>query len=329
MGHADLPPSEDILGHLIANRYLVEEALEHTASSASYRAYHLAFDRSVLLRVLPARSGLTRDACRRALALAERAAAQPSPLVARTLDVGLIAGRWPFTVLEYSRGHSLESLLASEGPFGPKRVLPIARQMAAALEAAHAAGVCHATLTLDSVWVDAPAQQGPDCLRATGFGLAALPPCEFEGAVSGVFSSALRAADTAAAGIGLSQSAIRADIHALGMCLYELVSGARPLWSGSEVAAILDSDFARQTWTAKRALTRAFAMIIQRCLFLLPDASYASALDVRRDVERLELAAESVAPEPRSSAPPVTAVHAPAPIRQVRVGGPKVIVRGG
>jgi serine/threonine protein kinase len=328
VGHADLPPPEDILGHLIANRYLVEEALEHTSSSSSYRAYHLAFDRSVLLRVLPARGGLTRDACRRSLTLAERAANPPSPHVARTLDIGLIAGRWPFTVFEYSRGHSLESLLASDGPFGPKRVLPIARQMAAALDAAHAAGVCHATLTLDSLWVESPGQ-GQDCLRATGFGLAALPPCEFEGPVSGVFSSALRAADPAAAGIGLQPSAIRADIHALGMCLYELVSGARPLWSGGEVAAILDSDFARETWTAKRALTRAFAMIIQRSLFLLPGSGYASALDVRRDVERLELAAQSVAPEPRSSAPPITAVHAPAPIRQIRVGGPKVIVRGG
>lgn len=327
MGHADLPPPEDILGHLIANRYLVEEALESTSSSASYRAYHLAFDRSVLLRVLPGRSGLSRDACRRALTLAERAATPPCPHVARTLDVGLIAGRWPFAVFEHSRGHSLESLLATHGPLGPKRVLAIARQVAAALDAAHTAGVCHGALTLDSVWVESPAP-GPDWLRATGFGLSALPACEFEGVVSGVFSSALRAADPASAGIGLQPAAIRADIHALGMCLYELVSGARPLWSGSEVAAILDSDFAQQTWTAKRALTRAFAMVIQRCLFLLPNSSYASALEVRRDVERLEQAAESVAPEPRSSAPPVTAVHAPAPIRQVRVGGPKVIVRG-
>lgn len=328
MGHADLPPTEDILGHLIANRYLVEEALESTASSASYRAYHLAFDRAVLVRIWPARSGITRDACRRALGLAERAAAQPCPHVARTLDVGLIAGRWPFAVHEYSNGHSLESALAHEGPLGPKRLLPIASQIAEALAAAHAAGVSHGTLTLDCLWVESPATS-PDWLRTTGFGLSALPPCEFEGPTSGVFASALHAAGAGAAGIELQASAIRADIHALGVCLYELVSGARPIWTGDEVAAILDSDFARQTWTVQRALTRAFAMIIQRCLFLLPDSSYASALDVRHDIQRLEQAAASVAPEPRRSAPPVTAVHAPAPIRQVRLGGPKVIVRGG
>jgi len=200
--------------------------------------------------------------------------------------------------------------------------------MAGALAAAHGAGVSHGTLTLDSVWVES-ASTSSDWLRTTGFGLSALPPCEFEGATSGVFASALHAAGAGAAGIELQPSAIRADIHALGVCLYELVSGARPIWSGTEVAAILDSDFARQTWTVQRALTRAFAMIIQRCLFLLPDSSYASAFEVGHDIERLEKAAASVAPAPRSSAVPVTAVHAPAPIRQVRVGGPKVIVRGG
>jgi serine/threonine-protein kinase len=328
VGHADLPPAADIVGHLIANRYLVEEQLEQSASSATQRAYHLALDRYVLLRILPARSGLTRDACRRALTLAERAATQPCPHVARTLDVGLIAGRWPFIVLEYSKGHSLEHLLAASGPLGPRRLLPIARQLADALAAAHTAGVCHGALTLDSVWVETPAL-GPDWLRTTGFGLSVLPTCEFEGPTSGVFASALRTADTAAGGIGLQPSAIRADIHALGVCLFELVSGARPLWSGSEVAAILDSDFAQPTWTAQRALTRAFATIIQRSLFLLPDSGYASALDLRGDIERLERAAQNMALEARSSAPPVTSVHAPAPIRQVRVGGPKVIVRGG
>lgn len=328
MSNSDLPAPEDILGRLLANRYLVEDPIERTPTSASYRAYHLAFDRSVLLRVLTPRSGLTRDACRRALAIAERASHEKSPHVARTLDIGLIAGRWPFVIFEYSKGHSLEVVLEEAGPLGPKRLLPIARQLASSLEAAHAAGVTHGGLTLDSAWLESPTGCS-ERLRTMGFGLSALPACEFEGATSGVFSSALGRAYDATGLPELRPVAIRSDIHALGMSLYELVSGARPLWTGNEVAGILDSDFARDVWVGHRALTRALAMIIQRCLYLLPDTNYVSALDVCRDLERLENVAATVVPEAKRQGPPVTAVHVPAPIRRVSVAGPKVIVRGG
>lgn len=319
----DLPGDEHMLRRVIANRYLVEDVCERTADSVSYRAYHLAIDRSVLLRILPARAGLTRDACRRALKLAERAASLPSPHVARTLDVGLVAGRWPFFVSEYSKGRTLEAILHHAGPLGVPRVLAIARQLSGALSGAHAAGLAHGGLSLGTLWIES-LESRPEWLRVMGFGLAELLGSALDGPPSGVFMSAVRPRLDPLP--GCSASAARADIHALGECLYELASGSRAPLVEQKTAGILDSDFAGREWTGRRALLRAFAMIVQRCLYLLPSGNYDSMVEVSRDLEALEKAARVVAAEP-ASRPPVTAVHAPARRARVASSEPKVIVR--
>jgi eukaryotic-like serine/threonine-protein kinase len=324
MNLTDLPGDELMLGRLIANRYLVEEVCERTATSVSYRAYHLAIDRSVLLRALPGRAGLTRDACRRALKLAESAASLPSPHVARTLDVGLVAGRWPFFVSEYSKGRTLEAVLRQSGPLGVPRVLAIARQLSSAVSGAHAAGLAHGGLALDTLWLES-LECRPEWLRVMGFGLSELLDSALDGAASGVFMSAVRHGTDVSP--GCSPTKVRADIHALGECLYELASGSRAPFVEQRAAGIVDSDFAGREWTGRRALLRAFAMIVQRCLYRLPSGNYDSMAEVSRDLEALEKAGAVVAADAAGRAP-VTAVHAPARRARVTLSQPKVIVRG-
>src|SRR5688572_30259888 len=62
-----LPDDDAVVGRVIANRYLIEAPCERTQHGSIYRAQYLMTDRTVLLRVLPARAGLTRHACRDAL----------------------------------------------------------------------------------------------------------------------------------------------------------------------------------------------------------------------------------------------------------------------
>jgi len=322
VGHASLPNDNAVLGRLIANRYLVEGPCEHTPGSASYRAYHLGLDRSVLLRILPDRQGTTLDACRRALAIAEQVSALPNPHLGRTLDVGLIAGRFPFVVYEYSKGRSLAGLLEEAGPFSAERSIKIARQLAGALETAHGAGVLHGSLRLDNFWLESLACR-PEWVRLLGFGLAELPNAERDGASSGVFPSTTR---REAGGDGeLPRLALRADIYAFGTCLYQLASGSPPVWltpAGTGGVAV-------PPWTGQRAVARGLSLLIQRCLYPQPENAYQSLSEVSADLERLESSAATLASEPPGSRPPVTAVHAPAPRARVAVGQPKVIVKGG
>jgi serine/threonine protein kinase len=244
--------------------------------------------------------------------------------VTRTLDVGFVAGRWPFVVSEYSKGRTLAAVLSQAGPLGIKRVLPIAFQLASALQTAHSAGIVHGSIGLGNLWLESLASK-PEWLRIMGFGLSELPGSDSEGPISGIFMSSARRSPTTC-----SLSEIRADIHALGSSLYELACGSRPPWGASEVGGILDSDFTTSACTGQRPLIRGFAAIIERCLYLLPHANYDSVDQVSYDLACLEQTAAALALDTSARDPRVTAVHSPAPrARGVLLGEPKVIVRGG
>jgi serine/threonine protein kinase len=313
---------------LVANRYLITECVEQTLSSTSYRAHHVAVDRSVLLRVLPGRPGLTRESCRRALAGAERVSVLPSPHLTRTLDVGLVAGRFPFVVSEYSKGRTLEAVLDSSGPLEIQRLLPIARQLTSVLQTTHRAGVVHGSIGVDQLWLEA-LEHRPEWVRIMGFGLSELSRSELDTPESGVFMSSAR---SPGALTRMSSSvAMRADVRALGATLFALAEGPRGAAQGRPTLGALPSDFADTTWAGQRAIVRGFAMIVRRCLSLLPEGNYTSMDQAHLALERLEQTARSIsAVSVRAGQAAVTVVHAP--VRRARgvvLGEPKVIVREG
>jgi serine/threonine-protein kinase len=311
----------------VANRYLIKDCLEQTSSSASYRAHHGVIDRLVLLRVMPAQPGLTREACRRALTAAEKVSVLPSPHLTRTLDVGLVAGRFPFVVSEYSKGRTLEALLDSSGPLEIQRLLPIARQLASVLQTTHRAGIVHGSLGVDKVWLES-LECRPEWVRIMGFGLWELSRPELGGVESGVFMSSARR--PGALTRMSTSAALSVDVRALGATLLALASGSRGEAPVHPAVRAMASDFSDTTWLGQRAVVRGLAMIVRRCLCLLPDGNYTSMDQVHQALERLEQSARCISAEPTRQRQTVTAVHAPVPrARGVVLGEPKVIVREG
>jgi eukaryotic-like serine/threonine-protein kinase len=320
---SQLPDDENIVGRLVANRYLIEETCERSSHSVIYRAHHLVTDRSVLLRIFEERSGVTREVCRDALAFAERATGLPSPHVARTLDVGVVAERWPFMVSEYSKGKTLAALLEQGGPLPLARVLPVARQLANVLSMAHMARMVHGELHLAGIWVESPSGR-PEWVRLLDFGLSELPPAGFASSRSGVFPSSARRPGIAD---GFSPAAVLADIQALGGTLYQLACGTPVNWADRDVAAGLDTRFSGAGWSGERALLRGFSLIVERCLGLVPESHYRSMEELAYNLDALTETAAAIGATSEPSSPPVTAIHTPARRAQVALGGPKVIVR--
>lgn len=312
MGHPASPPAElpdevRLIGRVIAERYQIEALLERTARGSVFRALRLDGRRSVLLRVFSARSGLSRELCRDALALAERAALLSSPHIARTLDVGMIAERWPVVVSEHSRGSTLAAWLGRHGPPRAGRALAIGQQLASALELAHLSRLVHGALHLDGVWVEAPGGR-PEWVRLLDFGLAELPGADFEPDVSGVFASL----ESPARGGGPPRAAVQADVHALGAALAQL--------SGADRLRRLG------TSSAEGALQRALSRVIDRCTGAPATPPYPSMAALRLDLESLAERARGL-DEAEAAGAPVTVTHAPARRAGVTLGGPKVIVR--
>lgn len=324
VGHpalSKLPEDAAVVGRVIANRYLIEAPCERTQHGSIYRAQYLMTDRTVLLRVLPARDGLTRQACRGALSIAERAAALSSPHVARTLDVGAVADRWPFVVSEYSKGRTLAALVHQEGGLGVLRTLAIGRQLASALSLAHLARLSHGPLRLDGIWAESPGGR-PEWVRLLDFGLSELDAAGFDRAGSGVFPTGTGdSADD-----GFSRRTTQGDLQALGAALHELATGGVAGWS-TNASATLDACCAGSAWSSERALARGLALIVERCLGLGQGRRYETMRELLEELDSLADTASALRSVPTPTGP-VTAVHTPPRRASVSLGGPKVIVRG-
>ena len=136
------------------------------------------------------------------------------PAVCRVFDVGE-AGDTIFFSMEFVQGEDLAALLKRTGRLTSERVLEIAHQLCAGLAAAHAQGVLHRDLKPANILID---QDGR--VRITDFGIAVTKSDIEPHAMIGTLG--YMAPEQFVPGAVLSE---RTDLYALGVVLYELVTG--------------------------------------------------------------------------------------------------------
>jgi serine/threonine protein kinase len=148
--------------------------------------------------------------------------------IARVIDFGG-TDRVPFLVMEYVAGEPLELLVAEQGPMAPAIAIEIVTQILAALAEAHGAGIVHADLKSGNVLVEA----SPDAallVRVIDFGLAVF----IEEASAYDHRMLSGTPDYLAPELVCGGCpTIASDIYAVGVVLYELLTGATPFAGGS------------------------------------------------------------------------------------------------
>jgi serine/threonine protein kinase len=329
---ADLPPVEQLRGRVLANRYLAEELAEQTAASLSYRAYHLALDRAVTVRILPRGLACSDELCQEVRSVARVATLLNHPNVAGTLDFGVTSDGWPFLVTEVVQGRSLAVLRAEEGKFVLRRVLHIGKQLAAGLAAAHQAGLVHGLLAPDSVMVMDPGTSA-EVASIIGFGVHAARGPTPAPPRSGVFGVPFYVSPEQASCRALDA---RSDLYSVGVILYELMTGAPPFADGDFAAVLcqhLDDDAEPPSGRlpSPGALAKAMDAIIERLLRKDPEQRYQTAADLGDDLIRLEAAAARNKRRPMPEIQrPTTMIHSPPPRADSSHAsqGAKVIVHG-
>jgi eukaryotic-like serine/threonine-protein kinase len=177
-------------------------------------------------------------------------------------------------VMELLDGRSLADVMSSEGPLPAARFLPIASQICAGLAAVHRAGFVHRDLKPENVFlVDRVGDR--DFVKLLDFGLVKALRGDVgvgKATVEGMFmGSPAYASPEQAAGKPVDQ---RSDIYAVGVMLYELVTGQLPFQSES-IADLLMKQIngAPPRLSAELLATdlgRALDAIIQACLIKDP-----------------------------------------------------------
>ncbi|HEX6248596.1 MAG TPA: protein kinase, partial [Nocardioidaceae bacterium] len=161
---------------------------------------------------------------------ARAAAGLSHPNIAQVLDTGRDGDRH-FIVMELVDGGHLGQLLRDEGPLCPEKAAGIAVQVCRALGAAHAAGVVHRDVKPGNVLVDRAGR-----VQVTDFGIAHTGGQTSLTRTGSVLGTVAYLSPEQAAG---QRATPASDLYAVGVVLFEMLTGSVPFAGDSAVAVAL------------------------------------------------------------------------------------------
>src|SRR5262245_31848880 len=214
-GAAPVPPQSQGFtpGTVLAGRYRVVAPLGRGGMGEVYRADDIKLGQPVALKFV--RGTLSADLLERLYSEVRIGRQVSHPNVCRLYDVVEVDGQ-TFLAMEYVDGEDLASLLARIGRLQADKALDIARDLCAGLAAMHEKGIVHRDLKPANVMID-----GRGRARLTDFGLAVA--LEAPGKYTYAGTPAYMSPEQLAGG----SLTPKADLYALGLIVYEMVSGRR------------------------------------------------------------------------------------------------------
>jgi serine/threonine protein kinase/Tol biopolymer transport system component len=278
-----------------------------------YRARDTKLNRDVAIKVLPDSFANDAERLARFTREAQTLAALNHPNIAHIHGLEE-SGRVHALVMEVVEGEDLSAIIA-RGPVPLSDALPIARQIADALEAAHEQGIVHRDLKPANIKVRADGT-----VKVLDFGLAkALSSAGSSGAAADAMNSPTLTARATQMGMILGTAAYmapeqargravdrRADIWAFGVVLYEMLTGQRA-FPGDDISDVMASVLKTEPdWQAVPATTPApVRRLLRRCLEKDPRKRLSSIGDARLELDETEsptAAVTSPSPTARPSA---------------------------
>jgi eukaryotic-like serine/threonine-protein kinase len=232
-----------LVGQIVLERYLLEERLGEGAMGTVYRGKHVKLPRQVAVKVLHPHLVHERVMLKRFVREAAVAARLQHPNVVGVIDFGQ-SGTHQVMVQELAQGNPLRLILMG-GHLPRERIIALVRSILKGLEHAHAAGLIHRDLKPENIIVEASGD-APEQPRIVDFGIAVLrDPDESVGgtkltASGQVLGTPIYMAPEQAKCEPFDH---RIDLFALGVMMYEMLSGRQPFDGTSmEIAVANISD---------------------------------------------------------------------------------------
>ncbi len=230
---APLPPHA-APGTVVAEKYLLEAVIGRGGMGVVLAARHLALGKRVAVKLLLAEA----DANARArFQLEAQAAAQlTSPHVAQVIDFGFTADGLPYLVMEFLEGQDLATLRRERGGRVPiELAVDLVIEAALGLAQAHAAGLVHRDVKPANLF--ASVASGRRTVKILDFGLIKVmdDAAALTGTTETFGTPKYMAPEQLRSARGVDA---RADQHALGAVLFELIAGRAP-FVGSSIPEII------------------------------------------------------------------------------------------
>jgi tRNA A-37 threonylcarbamoyl transferase component Bud32 len=224
--------TDPLLGATLADRYRLERKLGEGGMGTVYEGSHIVLGKPVAVKVLREKYLDRPEVAQRLVNEARLASSIRHEHIVDITDSGSTGDGRTFVVMELLDGQSLAELIRKEGPLPEPRAIEIVRQVASALGAAHARSIVHRDVKPENIFV--VDKNGQDFIKVVDFGIskslrageAPDPESQRLTHTGMVLGTPLYMSPEQARGD--EDLDHRIDVYALGVILYECLTGEVP-----------------------------------------------------------------------------------------------------
>jgi eukaryotic-like serine/threonine-protein kinase len=320
---------DPLVGAALAGRYLIVRRIGEGGMGAVYEAKHTVIGKRVAVKVLLEKFHSNRDLVARLLQEARLASSIGHENIVDVTDFGTTDDGRSFVVMEFLEGEPLAQLVMREAPLPVERSLRIARQVASALGAAHAKGIYHRDVKPENVYL---VRRGDaDFVKVVDFGISKAvkqgsedPAESYRLTHTGLLlGTPLYMSPEQAR--GEDDLDHRVDVWALGVMLYECLTGEVPFHANNYLG-IISQVLTRDAPPPSRlrpelGIPPAVETVVMRAMEKDRQKRYQTMADLEQDLERLLAGDQNVgtAPGALGSTPPELAPVEPSVLRRWRL----------
>ena len=267
-----------MIGTLLNGRFRLEEKIGSGGMSTVYRAFDEVLERSVAIKIMHREISDDPDQLERFRREAKAVARLNHPHVVTVIDAGEDEG-YPYIVFEYVAGETLKEQIKRTGRLPTGEAIAYAIEIGRALSAAHTERLIHRDVKPQNVLIDAEGRP-----KVTDFGIARSLETEGLTATGRVLGTTDYVAPEQAMGEPATE---QSDIYALGVVLYEMLTGEVPFKADTQVGVAMKH--VRDPLPDVRALrpeaSAAVGAIVENATAKSPEHRYATMAEMLADLE--------------------------------------------
>jgi len=294
------PERQNLLGHVIGDKYRVKALLGEGGMGAVYEAEHLAIGRVVAVKVLHPKHAQQADSVARLRHEARIAGSIGHPNICEIYDLGRLDDGAPYLVMERLVGETLDQRIKREGALPERDIVDVMQQVLSALSAAHGKAIIHRDLKPENVFLVRRAGT-PPVAKLLDFGISkaidedTATDLTMPGIVMG--TPYYMAPEQARGDRGLDH---RVDLWAAGVILYEALTGRRPFVARNYNALLVQilTSKHRPLSEVRPGVTRSLERVVDRALAKMREDRFQTAAEFQEALRR------ALEPEPPPPPPP-------------------------
>jgi serine/threonine-protein kinase len=286
---------------VVEGRYRIIKTLGEGGMGTVFLAEHALIKRRVAIKILHPELATDANVIERFMNEARAAGTLGHPNIVESTDMGFTHNHVPYIVFEYLEGTLLTDEVYRVGGLPVRRAVRIAQQIASALHAAHNADIVHRDLKSDNIFLTDKDEE-LDHVKVLDFGISRFLDADDEQTKRGMVMGTpeFMAPEQITAPDRVDR---RADIYALGVILYEMVTARRPFSNDEDPRALLhrivhNDPPPMQRPEVPHALCE---MILTKLLAKQPEDRYQTMMDVEAALDAFTTQGD--APRSRRSRP--------------------------